>query len=447
MRITLQDLKRFSKIFANVTGQALLKNISGISTDSRECMEGDLYIAIKGENVDGHQFINDAFKNGATAALVSKSLSKIENLHQIIVENPIYTIGSVANVWRKQFKIPVIGITGSNGKTTTKELIKHIFDSKFKVHATKGNFNTSIGVPLTLLQIQNNHNISVIEMGANQPGDIKTLCQIAEPTDGLITNVAPAHLEGFISIENVAREKSELFKNLSNGIAFKNISDEWIKSFSTTEKSVTYGFSAEGDFCAEYHRESNGNIILNINDTELNTNSSNVVFAKNALAACSVARSFGVEWSAIQERILSFSPTYGRSVIREYDGITVIDDTYNANYDSTAAAIENLAQYPTRGRRIFVFGDMAELGKSSKMYHEKIGEKCGENNLDVVFTIGTQTIVTDKLLDSLKYHKHFNSKEELSVELIKFVKNEDIVLFKGSRSMEMEKIIHEVFKN
>lgn len=447
MRITLPDLQRFSKVFENVTNKALKKNISGISTDSRECVGGDLYIAIKGLNVDGHQFIKEAKNNGAIATLISEPSKEYSEIQQIVVENPIQTIGTVANVWRKQFNIPVIGITGSNGKTTTKELLRNIFSSKFNVHSTKGNFNTSIGVPLTLLQMQVNHNISVIEMGANQPGDIKTLCQIVEPTDGLITNIAPAHLEGFVTIENIAQEKSELFKYLTNGTAFKNISDEWINTFSNNVKSITYGFSSECDFCADFYRESNSNIILKINAAELNTNSQSMVFAKNILAASAVARSFGIDWSIIQERVLSFSSIYGRGVIRKYKSITVIDDTYNANYNSTLAAIEHLSQYQTKGRRIFVFGDMAELGSASKKYHKKIGEKCLENNLDVVFSVGTQTLITDKVLDSLKYHKHFNNNEQLSNELINFLQNEDIVLFKGSRSMEMEKVIHEVFKS
>jgi UDP-N-acetylmuramoyl-tripeptide--D-alanyl-D-alanine ligase len=446
MRITLPEPKRFSKVFKAVTTTSLAKTITGISTDSRECIEGDLYIAIKGDIVDGHQFIKDAQNNGAIAALVVESNNIINDMQQIVVENPIKTIGLVANAWRDKFNIPVIGITGSNGKTTTKDLIKHFLESKYDVHATKGNFNTSVGVPLTLLQMQGKHNLSIIEMGANQPGDIKTLCQIVEPTDGLITNIAPAHLEGFGSIEIVAQEKSELFTFLTNGTAYVNISDEWISTFTIPNQSKTFGFLLDCEFSADYHRESDGNIILMINSNEINTNSQNTVYAKNILAAAAVAKSFEIDWATIKERILSFTPTYGRSVIKQYDNIIFIDDTYNANYVSTLAAIEHLALYPTNGRRIFVFGDMAELGDSSKKYHKKIGEKCLENNLDAVFTLGTQTILTDHILNTLKYHKHYDSKEQLSKELINFMQNDDIILFKGSRNMEMEKIIQEVFK-
>ena len=283
-------------------------------------------------------------------------------------------------------------------------------------------------------------------MGANQSGDIKTLCQIVEPTDGLITNIAPAHLERFGSIEKVAQEKSELFTYLTNGTAYINISDDWISTFTTNTKSKTYGCTAGCDFSADYYRESDGNIILIINANKINTNSQNIVFAKNILAASAVANSFGIDWNTVQERVLSFTPTYGRSVISKYDKITVIDDTYNANYNSTLAAIEHLALYPTKGRRVFIFGDMAELGNSSKKYHQKIGEKCVENNVDAVFTVGMQTVITNNVLDTLKFHKHYETKKQLSKELINFIQDDDIILFKGSRSMEMEKIIQEVFK-
>jgi UDP-N-acetylmuramoyl-tripeptide--D-alanyl-D-alanine ligase len=324
--------------------------------------------------------------------------------------------------------------------------MKHFLESKYSVHCTKGNFNTSVGVPLTLLQLQGKHNFSIIEMGANQPDDIKTLCQIVEPTDGLITNVASAHLEGFGSIEMVAQEKSELFTYLTNGTAYINISDDWTSAFTIQAESKTYGFSAGCDFSADYRRESDGNIILIVNTNEINTNSQNIVFAKNILAASAVANSVGIDWNTIQDRVLSFTPTYGRGGITKYENITVIDDTYNANYNSTLAAIEHLALYPTKGRRIFIFGDMAELGNSSKKYHQKIGEKCVENNLDAVFTVGMQTVITDNVLDTLKFHKYYETKEQLSKKLINFIQDDDIILFKGSRSMEMEKIIQKVFK-
>ncbi len=446
MRITLLNPKRFSKIFTKVTGVSLDNVIYGICTDSRQCTDGDLYIAIKGDKVDGNLFIQEVKDAGAKSALVSKSNGLINDIQQIEVEDPVKTIGQIANIWRKQFNIPIVGITGSNGKTTTKDLLKHILESKFAVHATRGNFNTSIGVPLTLLLLQDSHEISIVEMGANQIGDIKYLCQVTEPTDGLITNIAPAHLEGFGTLENVAAEKSELFNYIENGKIFKNISDERIAAFTMKADPITYGCNAQCDFCADYYLDKDDNIILIINTNEINIQSRSLTFAKNILAAAAIANTFGIEWSEIQKRVLSFTPTYGRGVIIKYDNITVIDDTYNANYNSTVAAIEYLTNYPTDGRRVFVFGDMAELGGASKEYHQKIGELCNNNNIDAVFTLGKETELTNSVLKNIEQHPHFTSKEILAQELSTFIKSKDIILFKGSRSMEMEKIIQEVFK-
>lgn len=445
MRITLPHPKRFSKIFKSVTDYQLDKLVSGICTDSRQCLEGDLYLALQGERVDGHEFIIDAQNSGATAALITKELDSKHSLQTLQVDNVLQIIGKVANMWRKQFDVPVIGITGSNGKTTTKELTKHFLQAMFNVHYTKGNFNTAIGLPLTLLLLNDTHQICVLEMGANQIGDIHYLCQIAEPTDGLITNIGPAHLEGFGSIENVLKEKIKLFSYLSEGRVFKNISDEYLRNVQTSSNTVEFGCEVKCDYCADYYREQDGNIILTVNTVELNLNSQNLVFAKNVLAAVTVANSFGIGWDIIQSKLKEFTPTYGRSVITEYDDITVIDDTYNANYTSTIAALENLNQLVTKSRKIFVFGDMAELGDYSKEYHEKVGVKCAEFDIDAVFTIGEETINTYKSINGIPYNMHFENHAELVMELSTFIKSGDIILFKGSRSMEIEKIIQEVF--
>lgn len=446
MRITLPNPKRFSKIFESVTNIPLNQPVSGICTDSRQCLNGDLYIAIKGDKVDGHDFIKDAQNSGAIAVLVDKVVNTDVDIQILSVNNTIDSIGRVANTWRKQFDIPIIGITGSNGKTTTKELTKHFLESNFNIHATKGNFNTSIGLPLTLLLLESSHQISILEMGASQRGDIKKLCEIAEPTDGLITNIGPAHLEGFESIENVALEKGELFNHLTNGRIFKSVSNEFISKMVTPANTIEYGCISNCDYPIDYHREKDGNIILIISTNELNLNSTSLVFAKNVLAAAVIANTFGINWDAIQNRISTFTPTYGRNVVTKYDKITVIDDTYNANYNSTLAALENLIQLPANGRKIFVFGDMAELGKYSEEYHKKIGDKCTEFGLDAVFTIGQETISTEKVIKGLSFHKHFDEKNQLIKELSKFIKKDDTILFKGSRSMEIEKIIQEVFK-
>ncbi len=203
MRITLPEPEAFSTLITQYTGKEPTAPITGIATDSRECITGDLYIALKGEHADGHQFIQQAIEKGAVAGLVEHEFTVPQAVDFFIVEDVLESLGRLARDWRRQYDIPVIGITGSNGKTTTKELLKHIFEASENVHATTGNYNTSVGLPLTLLQLTGEHTISIIEMGANQSGDIEYLCNIAEPTHGLITNIAPAHLDGFGSIEEV----------------------------------------------------------------------------------------------------------------------------------------------------------------------------------------------------------------------------------------------------
>lgn len=446
MRITLPNPKRFSRFFESVTGISLNENVSGICTDSRQCLDDDLYIAIRGERADGNDFIYDAKKLGASAVLTDKEIIIDNGIQVIKVDDVIESLGKIAKKWRDQYNIPIIGITGSNGKTTTKNLTRHLLSAKYNVHSTKGNFNTSVSLPLTLLLIEDQHDISVIEMGANQPGDIKHLADIAKPTDGLITNVGPAHLEGFGSVSNVLKEKSQLFNSITNGRIFKNVSDDLVKSIPTSPNTIEYGCKKDCAYSADYYREEDGNIILIVNTKELNLGSQNIVFAKNVLAASTIANTFGIDWETIQRQISSFNPTYGRSVITKQNDITIIDDTYNANYTSTVAALENLQQLPSKGRKIFVFGSMAELGDHSEEYHRKVGTKCSELGLNAVFVIGSDTLTTINELKNVDVSEHFMNKDDLIERLKKFLKKGDTVLFKGSRSMEIEKIIQEVFK-
>ena len=231
MRLDIKNSKRLAKTLKTITGKSLDNPITGITTDSRNCKPGDLYVALTGIRSDGHQYINEVERKNASAALVSAlDDNKKLKIKQILVDDTKKTLGLIANRWRKNFNIPVIAITGSNGKTSTKELLNHVLNDKYNVHSTQGNYNTSIGLPLSLLEINKYHDISIIEMGANQPGDIKYLCNIADPTHGLITNISSAHLEGFQSVENILETKIALFNYLDEGIAYVNCADERLRS-------------------------------------------------------------------------------------------------------------------------------------------------------------------------------------------------------------------------
>ncbi|MEE9189720.1 MAG: UDP-N-acetylmuramoyl-tripeptide--D-alanyl-D-alanine ligase [Candidatus Neomarinimicrobiota bacterium] len=447
MRANIANPELFTEIFQRVTGTTPKTSIRGVSTDSRSCVPGDLFIAIQGQRVDGHLFLNDLSNNGCKNALVSRMIEKVNGINQIVVNNPVKTIGKIARELRLRFSIPIIAITGSNGKTTTKDLLSHILNRDYNPHVTHGNFNTSVGLPLTLLELTDIHTISILELGANQPGDIRYLCWLCQPTHGLITNIAPAHLEGFGSIEEIAREKAELFKALAEGVGFINLSDEKIRDLEAPENNITYGIIPDCDFPGDYHHEPDGKISLTVAAEEIRTNSRNIIFAKNLHAAITVARTMRVSWDTIQSQVLSFVPPPGRSVVKHFDNITVIDDTYNANYKSVVAAIEFLKGYAGNGRRLFIFGDMYELGDDTIEYHIKVGEKCNSAKLDIIYSVGSETVNTDSTISDSILHKHFDNKTSLGIQLQKILQEKDVVLFKGSRSMEMETIIREVFES
>lgn len=444
MRITLPHSEKFSTVFETVTGQKLLHPILGITTDSRDVKEGDLYIALKGERVDGHSFLASVAKNGSSCALISEPEINLD-FQQVQVKDPQKTIGQIANAWRKQFNIPVIGITGSNGKTSTKDLLVHVLQSSYDVHATQGNFNTTIGLPLTLLQLNDEHTVSILEMGASIPGEIEVLCEIAEPTHGIITNIAPAHLEGFGSIETIAREKEALFRSLGKGVSFVNQADNRIVGMDIEGESITFGLTPDCDFPADIHQEEDGSLTLILDAHDIPTESQNLSFIKNIIAVSAIAVTLGVEWKNVINQIQSFSPPTGRCQVKQYNDVTVIDDTYNANLISSLAALDYLKAFSGNGRRIFVFGDMFELGPTSTDQHRQIGEKCTELGLDGVFTLGENTIHTDSAINNGIQHEHFENKNELIDSLKKLIHSGDKILFKGSRGMAMEKVIQGVF--
>ena len=447
MRVDINNSNRLAETIKTLTGESLVNPINGITTDSRNCKSGDLYIALTGIRSDGHQYINDVERKNAAAALVSElSINKDLKIKQILVEDTKKTLGLIANVWRKNFDIPVIAITGSNGKTSTKELLNHVLSDKYSVHATQGNYNTSIGLPLSLLEINKYHDLSIIEMGANQPGDIQYLCDIADPTHGLITNVSSAHLEGFQSVEKILETKGALFNYLDNGIAYVNYADERLRSIKISGEKITYGLNAECDFPADIHHDDDGSILLTIDSKEIKTKSKNLSFAKNIIAVSAVSITLGLEWDWLQERILTFKPPKGRCRILNYKSITIIDDTYNANLESCVAAIDYLMAFAGDGRKIVVFGDMLELGDASKEQHEKLGLKCSEASLDAVFTIGQEMKYTQSVIKGVPINMYYDDRGALVSYLKSELKDNDKILFKGSRGMKMENILSEVFE-
>ncbi|MFL2983548.1 MAG: UDP-N-acetylmuramoyl-tripeptide--D-alanyl-D-alanine ligase [Candidatus Neomarinimicrobiota bacterium] len=446
MRIQLSNPELFATVFQNVTGTKLHHPTYGISTDSREVKNGDLFIAIKGEKFDGHQFLKKVFYSGAVTALVEHIQDDIE-LQQVKVKDTLKEIAKISKKWRLQFDIPIIGITGSNGKTSTKELLVHVLSKKYLVHATKGNFNASIGVPLTLLELEPKHNISIIEMGASAPGEIEYLCKIAKPNYGIITNIALAHLEGFGTIENIAYEKGALFRALDKGISFVNKADNMVSEISFSGNKITFGLNPECDFPADIYHEDDGSLTLILDTNVIPINSKNLSFLKNCIAVSAISISLGINWNDLKEKLQSFSAPKGRCFVKQLNDITIIDDTYNANLSSSLASLDYLNAFSKEGRKFFVFGDMFELGSSSKDQHKKIGKRCLELELDGVFTLGEQTKYTNSAIGISILNKHFKNKDNLINSLKSIISPGDQILFKGSRGMEMEKVIEGVFES
>lgn len=445
MRIEIKNSEMFTMVLEAVTEIKIHHPITGLTIDSRKVKKGDLYIAIIGENHDGHDFLKDVKNKGATVALVSKLKNNLE-LQQIMVADTMVALKKIAKFWRKNFEIPVIAITGSNGKTSSKELLLHILSSELSVHATKGNFNTAIGLCFTILELDSNHDIAIFELGASLPGEIKNLCEIASPTHGFITNVAPAHLEGFGSIQKIASEKGELFKALGDGISFVNNADDYVSKMPILGKKISYGLTPECDFPADIFQEKDGTLTLILDANEIKTNSHNFSFLKNCIAASAVAITLGLNAKSINQRLKSFLPPKGRCYVTNINDITIIDDTYNANLTSTLAALEYLNAFSNDGRKIFVFGDMLELGEASEAQHSEVGIKCSSLEIDIVYTFGKEAVYTDSKISKNIFHKHFKSKEILIKALKDTLEKKDKVLFKGSRGMQMDFIIEKVFK-
>ncbi len=444
MRVNLPQPEQFSAIFETIMGEKLNRPVSGVSIDSRNIHEGDLFIAIKGEEFDGHDYLENVNNDGAVAAIVKEKYINIE-IQQIRIKDPIIALAKIANEYREQYNLPIVGITGSNGKTSTKELLKHVLSKQFNVHSTLSNQNTLIGLSLNLLRISNQHDISILEIGASKKGEIKRICKVAQPTHGLITNISSAHLEGFGSIKNIANEKAELFKNLNGGIAFVNSADQYVSKIKFKCKKINFGFKPSCDFSADISKENDGTLTLILNTNIIPTFSFNLSFLKNLIAVSAVAITLGLEWRDLKKQVKTFSPPGGRCKIFKKDSITIIDDTYNANLASSLASLDYLKAFSSKGRKVFVFGDMYELGNSSKRQHRIVGEKCSELGIDAVFTLGDHSKETNFALNQKNNGRHFFSRTELVKTLKQDIQPGDVILFKGSRGMAMEKVLKGAF--
>jgi UDP-N-acetylmuramoyl-tripeptide--D-alanyl-D-alanine ligase len=448
MKLSLSDLLGIDHAAMwNIEGLKS-KSFADVSTDSRSVKEGELFVAIRGESFDGHQFVESAFRRGAVCAVVDRHA----NVHAyrkrpfLVVHDTTKALGGLANVYRKKFNIPFLAVAGSNGKTTTKEMITKVLTSRYSVLSTEGNLNNQIGVPKTLFRLNRRHDIAVVEIGTNHFGELEHLCSILDPTHGLITNIGREHLEFFRSLSGVARAEGELFDALGPaGTGFVNADDPRIGTIAKKlRRKVSYGFTAGNvrgnlagigrDGCAEFLVKPRARRAFRV---ALRTPGLHA--AVNALAAAAVGLSFDVPPDEIARMLGTFSGVGKRMEVLNAGGLTILNDTYNANPDSVLTALRTLEGMKTGGKKVVVLADMLELGDSSRSEHERIGKAVGAMGFDFLLTYGTKAGAIHESA-GMRAKRHFRNKEELSRTLLALVSAPDIILIKGSRGMKMEEV-------
>lgn len=403
----------------------------GVSTDSRQDCTGNLFVALKGENFNGEQFCQQAAKNGAIAVLVTHAIDL--EIPQLICEDTLSALSILAKNWAKQCQAKIIAITGSNGKTTVKNMISSILSQNNQCSATRGNLNNEIGVPLTLCHIHPNDKYAVIEMGAAKLGDISWLISLVKIHTAVITNVSAAHIGRFGSFANIVKEKGQIISSLKqNDYAVLPIDDSHFSEWKTHTLGniISFGENNHADVNIESLREINLPVVGKHNFT-------------NAACAKAIAMSFQINEQDIKNGLENFKPEKGRlQNLGVINGVQIINDAYNANPSSVMAAIDVLAQ--TQGSTTLVLGDMAELGKDSQELHKLMGEYAQNNNITQLFSIGNMSaFASEKFMGA----RHFDNMDKLKSHLQNNWSSIDTLLVKGSRSMRLENLINALIES
>ena len=409
-----------------------------ICTDTRNIQKDSLFFCLKGDSFNGNKFALQALENGASFVIVDERQA-VEDDRIFLVDDVLKTLQDLATIHRNHVKVPVIGITGSNGKTTTKELVLEVLSRKYKVFATHGNFNNHIGVPLSVLQITSDIEIAIIEMGANHIGEIESLCKISQPNFGLITNIGKAHLEGFGSFENVIEAKSELYKYLEQhqGMVFMNNNKPILKTQAANLEQFTYGTNQNSNIHVTF-------IVANPYVKLYWENKKTIIESKligkynfeNLLSAIAIGEYFDVETSLIKEAIENYVAKNSRSQFVEKKSNTIILDAYNANPTSMMAALENFNLMKSVNK-IVMLGDMLELGEYKEKEHEKIIEFLVESNYQKVFLVGSIFSKINRRSDFLT----FQTSNDLKIHLESDPQKHALILIKGSRGIKMEQVL------
>jgi UDP-N-acetylmuramoyl-tripeptide--D-alanyl-D-alanine ligase len=417
----------------------------GISIDSRSLEPQNLFFAIPGPRVDGHDFLAEAAQKGAIAAVVNRPMDTA--LPQLIVTDTTKALGTLASHWRDRFSLPCVAITGSNGKTTLKNMLAAIMTAAChgnpeQVLATVGTLNNEFGLPLTLARLNQNHRYAAIEMGMNHFGEIDYLTRLTKPTVAVINNAAACHLEGVGDIAGVAKAKAEIFAGLApTGIAILNRDDDFFnfwRELIGNRTFITFGYHADADVAPIKTHQQYLALRTPKGHIEIELPLLGEHNCHNALAAVASALAINIPLDAIKSGLEKVTPAKGRLQLHTLaNGVNIIDDTYNANPFSLEAAVKTLASFS--GKKILVLGDMKELGHEAKLIHQTAGEKIRAAGIDYLFTYGELSANAAQVFGEGAYH--FNEQEKLVNALKPFLYNQTTILVKGSRSMKMEKVI------
>lgn len=433
------EISRLHQLFVNAD--------KAVSTDSRKIEPGCIFFALRGDNFNGNQYALTALEKGASYAVVD-DLDLAEQDRCILVDDVLTTLQDLARYHRRQLHIPIIAITGSNGKTTTKELIAAVLGSQYRIHYTQGNLNNHIGVPLTLLQLDQQLEVAVIEMGANHQGEIDLLCRIAEPTHGLITNIGKAHLEGFGGIEGVKKGKSELYRYLAekNGLAFVNNNEPFLIDLSAVvRKRIYYELSEAPD---PQHKPYEVKLlqlqpfirVAFLDDhAQLIESSSKLMGVhnfQNIKTAITLGKYFKVPGEKIKAAIESYNPNMNRSQVISWGSNSILLDAYNANPSSMEVTLRSFAENSSENK-VVILGDMFELGDSAPVEHERIAQLASSLNFEQVVLVGKHFSKVAQQLGCI----HFDKVEELKGWFTSQSWENKAILIKGSRGMALERVL------
>ncbi|MBO6118045.1 MAG: UDP-N-acetylmuramoyl-tripeptide--D-alanyl-D-alanine ligase [Bacteroidales bacterium] len=411
------------------------KKMHYLTTDSRKVIRGSIFVALKGEHVDANIYAQQALDAGASLVIIDNAEYYIDE-RTVLVEDALLFLQKFANYYRKTFKIPFIAISGTNGKTTTKELINAVLAKKYKTHATYGNLNNQIGVPLTLLSMKSDCEIAIIEMGASHTGDLTELCAIAEPDMVILTNIGTAHIEGFGSLEGVTQAKTELFRYAEsiNGKIFANIDDENIRN-NTPQTATTFSLQQKADITAQVVKSESAFAELIYEDVKIKSRLVGSYNCYNILAALTIGLYFGVSLGDIKTAVEDYVPSNNRSQIKKTQKNTLILDCYNANPSSCMYALEAFDSIKASDKRVFI-GAMKELGNTTDKQHRIIAEKVMSMNLKQAVFVGGEYRNIVKSYNALWFENSNEAKEFMSTQDI----HDALIFIKGSRATQMERI-------